>query len=102
MKEKGKDPVTIIIIYIIFVSLQTFLSLFLAVKRNVMKLGTDKVKMITAAAEELLEKWPSCNKTQVTEGLQSVNELWEQFERDLLEGIYKTWTLDHGHAAIRL
>ena len=65
--------------------MQTFLSLFLGAKTTVVKLGTDKVKKITAAAEELLEKWPSCDKTQVTEGLQSINELWEQFERDLLE-----------------
>ena len=70
---------------LIFVFLQTFLSLFLAAKTTVVKLGSDKVKKITAAAEELLEKWPSCDKTQVTEGLQSINELWEQFERDLVE-----------------
>ena len=54
-------------------------------KNYIGKLGTEKVKKITAVAEELLEKWPSCDKTQVTESLQSVNELWEQFERDLLK-----------------
>ena len=71
--------------FICFCSLQTFLNLFLAAKRTVVKLGSDKVNKITTAAEELLEKWPSCDRTQVTEGLQTVNELWEQFERDLLE-----------------
>ena len=77
--------VSMCVVELTFVFLQTFLSLFLAAKTTAVKLGTDKVKKITAAAEDLLEKWPSCDKTQVTEGLQSVNELWEQFERNLLE-----------------
>ena len=48
-------------------------------------MGADKIKKLAILAEELLEKWSSCDGAQVTEGLQSVNELWEQFEEDLLE-----------------
>ena len=67
------------------ISLQTFLDLFLAAKGTVLKLGADKIKKISVTAEELLEKWPSCDRAQVTDGLQAINELWEQFERDLME-----------------
>ena len=59
--------------------------MFLAAKGTVTKLGTDKMKKLTAEAEELLEKWPSCDSAQVTEGLQCVKELWEQFEKETLE-----------------
>ena len=67
------------------ISLQTCIDLFLAAKGTVTKLGIDKVKKLTVEAEELLEKWPLCDRAQVTESLQYVNELWEKFEKDLLE-----------------
>ena len=76
---------TIYVFEVNFCFVADFISLFLAAKRTIVKLGTDYVKKITAVAEKLLEKWPSCDKSQVTEGVQSINELWEQFERDLLE-----------------
>ena len=65
--------------------LQCCIDLFLAAKGTVTKLGIDKMKKLTAEAEELLEKWPSCDSAQVTEGLQCVNESWEQFEKEMLE-----------------
>ena len=48
-------------------------------------MGTDKIKKLSVDAEELLEKWPSCDRAQITESLQYVSELWEKFEKDLLE-----------------
>ena len=67
------------------ISLQCCIDLFLAAKGTVIKLGTDKIKKLTVEAEELLEKWSSCDRAQVAESLQCVNELWEKFGKELLE-----------------
>ena len=80
--------------------MQGCIDLFLAAKGTVTKLGTDKIKKLTADAEELLEKWPSCDRAQVTESLQYINELWEKFKKDLLEHEKVRSALSYVHGTV--
>jgi len=67
--------------YLLKKSLDTFVS----GKDTTSKQGTQQIDKLSVMGKELLEKWPSCDKTLVTEALESVNEMWENFNKDLMK-----------------
>ena len=65
--------------------LKKSLDIFVSGKGTTNKQGTQQIDKLSVMGKELLEKWPSCDKTQVTEALESVNEIWENFNKDLMK-----------------
>jgi len=54
-------------------------------KDATVKQGTQWIDQLSSMGKELLEKWPSCDKALNTEAVESINELWEKFNKDLIE-----------------
>ena len=64
-------------------------------KDTTVKQGIEQLNHLSFQGKELVEKWPSCDEAQVTEALESVNELWEKFNKELMEfeKVMKMWTI---------
>jgi len=54
-------------------------------KDATVKQGAQWIDQLSSMGKELLEKWPSGDKALNTEALESINELWEKFNKDLME-----------------
>ncbi|XP_065894663.1 spectrin beta chain, non-erythrocytic 1-like isoform X3 [Dysidea avara] len=61
------------------------LDTFVAGKNTTVTQGVQQIDQLSSMGKELLQKWPGCDKAQVTEALESVGELWEKFNKDLME-----------------
>ena len=67
----------------------------MAGKNTTVTQGVQQIDQLSSMGKELLQKWPGCDKAQVTEALESVGELWEKFNKDLMEfeKVIRMWTI---------
>ena len=81
--------------YLFYFFQKKSLDTFEAGKDTTVKQGTQQLNHLSSQGKELVEKWPSCDKAQVTDALESVNELWEKFNKELMEfeKVMKMWTI---------